>query len=191
MPTLNDDQFAGAEGGASRRLIDDTQGPGRGYYVSRRRDVPVSEGGSEEVVIEGGATASDVAAHKERNREPALNATPENKRKDVYQGIWNDDNESYLDISDRFPGSMGGLRTALNWAMNEGRQKAIYVAGTGQTMQVHGDDPESEDGIGPVLPEVHKLAYYLNRQHAEREMALRERRGMNRKLEFRFPKDES
>jgi hypothetical protein len=188
MPTLNDDQFADAQGGASRRLTDDTKGPGRGYYVSRRRDVPVDQGGSDEVVIEGGASAADVAAHKSRNRDAALNATPETKRHDVYQGIWNDKDASYLDISDRFPGSMGGLRNALNWAMNEGRQKAIYVAGTGKTIQVHGDDPESEDGMGPVLPEVHRLAYYLNRQHAE---DMRQRRGHTRKLEFRFPNDES
>lgn len=85
MSVLSDAQFADQVngGGSSRRLINRSQAPASGYYVStpkfeEKHDRPV--------------TASDVGQHRDRVMAD---------RSSGYQGGWNDNGTRYLDHSIR------------------------------------------------------------------------------------------
>jgi hypothetical protein len=175
-PVISDIQFAHLPGG-SREIATGKTGKGAGYYVSRDPRVPVSMGGSPEVI--GGLT--DPNAVREHMREikgiaekvvptgwmRARGATAAESA-NVHQGIWQDEDskKTYLDVSDRIGGraSRSSLEEALNRGINQ-KQLGIYAAGTGRTLTTHFQD--SVTGAKSVNPAAEMTLGYLQKQREE------------------------
>jgi len=163
-------QFASVPFGASRRLVDSTEGPSTGYYVSRDPDTAIHAGGSKERVIPS-ATPEAVGAHfHEMKARGAMEAQPDVARNNVYQGIWNDSgsDNTYLDVSDHYPESTHGLMHALQHGMANA-QKAVWAAHNNDEQTVTGTD---SSGRKLGIPEgVRQNANALHAQAARQSAA--------------------
>jgi hypothetical protein len=175
-PIISDRQFAHLPGG-SREVATGKAGKGSGYYVSRDPRVPVSMGGSEEV-IGGLSDTKTVAEHMNDIRGvaekvmptgymKARGATPEESA-NVHQGIWQDEGskKTYLDVSDRIGGraSRSSLEEALTRGINQ-KQLGVYAAGSGKTLTTHFQD--SVTGSKLVNPAAEMTIKYLQQQREE------------------------
>lgn len=173
---ISDVQFAHLPGG-SREVATGKAGKGSGYYVSRDPRVPVSMGGSSEV-IGGLADTHTVSEHMRDIKGVAEKvvptgwmraraATPEESA-NVHQGIWQDEEskKTYLDVSDRIGGraSRSSLETALTRGINQ-KQLGVYAAGAGKTLTTHFQD--SITGAKTVNPAAEMTLGYLKQQREE------------------------
>jgi hypothetical protein len=175
-PIISDKQFAHLPGG-SREVATGKAGKGSGYYVSRDPRVPVSMGGSEEV-IGGLSDTKTVAEHMSDIKGVAekvmptgymraRGATPKESA-NVHQGIWQDEDskKTYLDVSDRIGGraSRSSLEEALTRGINQ-KQLGVYAAGSGKTLTTHFQD--SVTGSKSVNPAATMTLGYLKQQREE------------------------
>ena len=175
-PVISDKQFAHLLGG-SREVATGKAGKGSGYYVSRDPRVPVSMGGSEEV-IGGLSDTKTVAEHMSDIKGVAekvmptgymraRGATPKESA-NVHQGIWQDEDskKTYLDVSDRIGGraSRSSLEEALTRGINQ-KQLGVYAAGSGKTLTTHFQD--SVTGSKSVNPAATMTLGYLKQQREE------------------------
>lgn len=175
-PVVSDVQFAHLPGG-SREVATGKAGKGSGYYVSRDPRVPVSLGGSAEVV--GGLADTHTVSEHMRDIKgvaekvvptgwmKARAATPEESA-NVHQGIWQDEEskKTYLDVSDRVGGraSRSSLETALSRGISQ-KQLGIYAAGAGKTLPIHSQDQLT--GTKTVNPAAEMTLGYLQKQREE------------------------
>lgn len=162
---LSDAQFATLEGG-SRRVSDKSEGPQRGYYVSRDPDVPVREGGSMERTV-ADHSPQDVAAHHQAISEAGASEHAFGQTKDdVYQGTWSSDGKRYLDVSDRYGATTVGLMRALQHGMANA-QLAGWNAHATTEMPITDSTPDGETKLG-TNPRARYVANALHAQEARR-----------------------
>lgn len=175
-PVVSDVQFAHLPGG-SREVATGKAGKGSGYYVSRDPRVPVSLGGSAEVV--GGLADTHTVSEHMRDIKgvaekvvptgwmKARAATPEESA-NVHQGIWQDEEskKTYLDVSDRIGGraSRSSLENAISRGISQ-KQLGIYAAGAGKTLPIHSQDQLT--GKKTVNPAAEMTLGYLQKQREE------------------------
>lgn len=114
---LNHDQFARSGGSSRSFATGESAGPG-GYFVSRHPDA------GHEKVVNGPATAVQVAAHWAANRQQALAGTHDPRS--AHQGLWEEHQDdgstkSYLDVSDKVHSFNVAVKRGL-----DNQQHAIY-----------------------------------------------------------------
>ena len=181
---MSDAEFANVKKGASRVLGSKEKGAAGGYYVSRDPNVPISEGGSKEVV---GPLHSEEAVKQHHEdivaagaqkvvpqiEGPARAATAEEQKR-VHQGIWNspDDGASYLDVSDRIGNrsSFPALGEALHRGLSQ-QQFAIYAAGKAVQKSESGGSLRTHtqiEGIKYPAQGARLTQNYLNQKKAQR-----------------------